>query len=88
MVEVHDEPVALADLSGIIEATDKATLFRIAGPQGLEMVHPEYRRIAAESDAVSPVSTVFALAKSSLTASTPPAFKTSFRSPVSGRTRL
>lgn len=37
-VEIHDEPVALADLSAIIEATPKATLFRKAGPQGYEMV--------------------------------------------------
>ncbi len=49
-VEVHDEPVALADLSGIIEATDKATLFRNAGPQGLEVaaaVSGSRRRLAA-----------------------------------------
>ncbi len=37
-VEVHDELVALADLSGIIEATDKAVLFRKAGPDGHELV--------------------------------------------------
>jgi UbiD family decarboxylase len=37
-VEIHDEPVALADLSAIIEATDKAVLFRNAGPEGIEMV--------------------------------------------------
>jgi len=37
-VEVHDEPVALADLSSIIEASDKAVLFRKAGPEQLELV--------------------------------------------------
>ena len=37
-VEVHDEPVALADMSGIIEASDKAVLFRNAGPQRQEIV--------------------------------------------------
>lgn len=37
-VEVHEEPVALADLSSIIEASGKAVLFRKAGPQQLELV--------------------------------------------------
>jgi 2,5-furandicarboxylate decarboxylase 1 len=37
-VEVHDEPVALADLSSIIEASGKAVLFRKAGPEQLELV--------------------------------------------------
>ena len=37
-VEVHDEPVAMVDLSTIIEATPKATLFRRAGPEGFEMI--------------------------------------------------
>jgi len=37
-VEVHDEPVALADLSTVIEASDKAVLFRKAGPERLELV--------------------------------------------------
>jgi UbiD family decarboxylase len=37
-VEVHDEPVAFADLSSIIEASDKAVLFRKAGPEQLELV--------------------------------------------------
>jgi 2,5-furandicarboxylate decarboxylase 1 len=37
-VEVHDEPVALADLSSVIEASDKAVLFRNAGPEKLELV--------------------------------------------------
>jgi UbiD family decarboxylase len=37
-VEVHPEPVRLVDLSNIIEATDKATLFKDAGPQHYEMV--------------------------------------------------
>jgi UbiD family decarboxylase len=37
-VEIHDEPVALADLSAIIEATPKASLFKKAGPQQYEMV--------------------------------------------------
>ncbi len=49
-VEVHDEPVALADMSAIIEATPKATLFRNAGPQHLEIagaVVGSRRRFAA-----------------------------------------
>jgi 2,5-furandicarboxylate decarboxylase 1 len=37
-VEIHDEPVPLANLTAIIEATPKATLFRNAGPQGYELV--------------------------------------------------
>jgi 2,5-furandicarboxylate decarboxylase 1 len=37
-VEVHDEPVALADLSAIIEASPKAVLFRKAGPEQVELV--------------------------------------------------
>ena len=37
-VEVHEEPVALADLSSIIEASSKAVLFRKAGPEELELV--------------------------------------------------
>src|SRR5580693_1262815 len=37
-VEAHDEPVALADLSSIIEASDQAVLFRKAGPEQLELV--------------------------------------------------
>jgi 2,5-furandicarboxylate decarboxylase 1 len=37
-VEVHEEPVALADLSSIIEASSKAVLFRKAGPEKLELV--------------------------------------------------
>lgn len=36
-VEIRDEAVALAGLSAIIEATPKATLFRNAGPQRLEI---------------------------------------------------
>ena len=37
-VEVHDEPVALADMSAIIEASTRAVLFRNAGPQKQEIV--------------------------------------------------
>jgi UbiD family decarboxylase len=37
-VEVHDEPVALSDMSPIIEATTKAVLFRKAGPEQHEVV--------------------------------------------------
>jgi len=37
-VDVHPEPVRLIDLSQIIEATDKATLFEDAGPQHYELV--------------------------------------------------
>ena len=37
-LEIHEEPVSLADLSSHIEATDKAILFRAAGPEGVELV--------------------------------------------------
>lgn len=37
-LEVHDEQVALSDLSQIIEATPKAVLFRRAGPENTELV--------------------------------------------------
>ncbi len=37
-VEVHDEALDLADLSGIIEASEKAVLFRAAGPERFEIV--------------------------------------------------
>lgn len=36
-LEVHDEPVALADLSWIIESNQKAKLFKNAGPEGFEI---------------------------------------------------
>src|SRR5215467_296956 len=36
-VEVHHEPVPLTDLSHIIEHTDKAVLFKNAGPERVEM---------------------------------------------------
>jgi 2,5-furandicarboxylate decarboxylase 1 len=52
-VEVHDEPVPLTGLSPIIEATDKAVLFRNAGPERIEMVAKtagNYRRLAAAFD--------------------------------------
>ena len=37
-VEIHDEPVPLSDLSRIIEASPRATLFRKAGPEQVEVV--------------------------------------------------
>jgi UbiD family decarboxylase len=37
-VEVHDRPVALADISAIIEATPRATLFKDVGPEHFEIV--------------------------------------------------
>ena len=37
-VETHDEPVTLADLSRHIEASNKAVLFKKAGPQNMEVV--------------------------------------------------
>jgi UbiD family decarboxylase len=49
-VEVHEEPVALADLSAIIEATPKAVLFKQAGSEKYEMVAgvlASRRRLAA-----------------------------------------
>ena len=49
-VEIHDEPVPLSELSGIVEATSKAVLFRKAGPEQLELVSSvagDRRRLAA-----------------------------------------
>jgi 3-polyprenyl-4-hydroxybenzoate decarboxylase len=37
-VEVHDEPVALGDLSAVIEATLKAAHFKRAGVEQFEMI--------------------------------------------------
>lgn len=36
-LEIHDEPVALADLSWVIESSSKAKLFRNAGPERFEI---------------------------------------------------
>lgn len=49
-VEIHDEPVALAEMSGIIEQTPKAVLFRKAGAEQFEViaaVSGSRKRIAA-----------------------------------------
>src|SRR5690348_14844879 len=49
-VEIHDEPVPLTGLSAIIEGTDKAVLFRKAGPEQVELVAKtagNRRRLAA-----------------------------------------
>jgi UbiD family decarboxylase len=49
-VEIHDEPVPLAELSRIIEASPKAVLFRKAGPEQVEVVAGvtgSRRRVAA-----------------------------------------
>jgi 2,5-furandicarboxylate decarboxylase 1 len=37
-VDIHDPPVALADISAVIEASPKATLFKDAGPEHFEIV--------------------------------------------------
>src|SRR5215472_12993197 len=37
-VEIHDEPVPLTGLSAIIEGTEKAVLFKKAGPEQVEVV--------------------------------------------------
>jgi UbiD family decarboxylase len=49
-VEVHDEPISLADLSSVIEASPKALLFRNVGAERYEMVagvNASRRRLAA-----------------------------------------
>ncbi len=49
-VEIHDEPVALSEMSPMIEATTKALLFRKAGPEQSEVVgavSATRRRLAA-----------------------------------------
>jgi UbiD family decarboxylase len=59
-VETHDEPVALADLAQIIEASPKAVLFNQAGPERVELVanvNGSRKRMAAalgvkEADAI------------------------------------
>jgi 2,5-furandicarboxylate decarboxylase 1 len=37
-VDIHDRPIALADISAVIEASPKATLFKNAGPERFEVV--------------------------------------------------
>src|SRR6478752_3783800 len=37
-VEIHDEPVPLTGLGSIIEKTEKAVLFKKAGPEQVELV--------------------------------------------------
>jgi len=52
-VDVHEERVPLAQVSAIVEATDKAVLFRDAGPEGFELavaVVGGRRRMAAAFD--------------------------------------
>src|SRR5712692_1132334 len=49
-VEIHDEPVPLTGLGAIIERTEKALLFKRAGPEQLEIVAKtagSRRRLAA-----------------------------------------
>ncbi len=49
-VEIHDQPLPLTKLSGIIEATTKAILFKNAGPERVELVAKvagSRRRLAA-----------------------------------------
>jgi 2,5-furandicarboxylate decarboxylase 1 len=49
-VEIHEKPVRLIDLSCLIEATDKATLFKKVGPEEHELVAAvsgSRRRVAA-----------------------------------------
>ncbi len=36
-VEIHNEPIALGDLAGVIEATPKAGWFKDVGPEHFEM---------------------------------------------------
>ncbi len=52
-VEVHDEPVPLTGLAPIIEGTDKAVLFKKAGPDQVELVAKtagSRKRLAAAFD--------------------------------------
>ena len=52
-VEIHDEPVSLTGLSAIIERTEKAVLFKNAGPEQVEMVAKtagNRKRLAAAFD--------------------------------------
>ena len=52
-VEVHDRPVPLTGLSAIIEGTEKAVLFKKAGPEQIELVAKtagNRKRIAAAFD--------------------------------------
>src|SRR5271156_2731254 len=52
-VEIHERPVPLTELSPIIERTDKAVLFKKAGPEQVELVAKtagSRRRIAAAFD--------------------------------------
>ena len=52
-VEIHDEPVPLTGLSAIIERTEKAVLFKKAGPEQAEIVAKtagNRKRLAAAFD--------------------------------------
>jgi 2,5-furandicarboxylate decarboxylase 1 len=52
-VEIHDEPVKLTDLSRMIEGTEKALLFKQAGPDRVEIVAKtagNRKRLAAAFD--------------------------------------
>src|SRR3954468_24949663 len=49
-VEIHDEPVPLTAVGAIIERTEKAVLFKSAGPEKAEMVAktaPSRKRLIA-----------------------------------------
>jgi UbiD family decarboxylase len=58
-VEIHDEPVALAEMSGIIEKTQKAVLFNRAGAE-------QYEVIAAVSGSRKRVAAAFGVAPSEI----------------------
>ena len=52
-VEIHDEPVQLTDVSRMIEGTEKALLFKKAGPDRVEIVAKtagNRKRLAAAFD--------------------------------------
>src|SRR5215475_14849950 len=49
-VEIHEKPIALAEISGVIEGSPKASLFKDAGPEHFEIVGAvggSRRRLAA-----------------------------------------
>ena len=35
---IHDEPIALSEISAVMESSDKAVLFKQAGPEKFELV--------------------------------------------------
>ena len=64
-VEIHDEPVALAEMSAIIEKTPKAVLFKKAGAEQYEVIAAN-RSYFGEIDPFGDFDLIFGAAKNNL----------------------